>query len=48
MTYCHRCRRERKNDEWRQHRVSDRHLGHYGEKYCGICKMKYTSIRNGV
>ena len=48
MTYCHRCRRERTNDEGRQHRVSDRHLRQYGEKHCDICKLKYTIIRNGV
>ena len=48
MTYCERCDKEIKNDEWRQHIISDWHLLWGREKYCDICRKKYTTTINRV
>ena len=49
MTYCERCYKEIKNDEWTQHLLSDSHLSGDGEKYCNICEKKYrVTNTNGV
>ena len=39
MTYCGKCNKEIKNDEWREHTLSEEHLKHYGTSYCDICKL---------
>ena len=26
MTFCEKCNKERKNDEWREHTLSEKHL----------------------
>ena len=46
MTYCERCHKEIKNDEWRQHLLSDSHLARNGEKYCDICEKKFRVTTN--
>ena len=45
VTNCDRCRREIKNDEWRQHIISSEHLLRIGEKKCDICKRIYVIIK---
>ena len=48
MTYCERCDKEKK-EERRAHMISDNHLISSGEKYCNVCKKKYTTtLINGV
>ena len=47
MTYCERCDMEIKNDKWRAHLISYTHLDRFGEKYCDVCKKKYTTTING-
>ena len=48
MTYCNRCDKEIKNDEWRSHLTSHNHIFRYGEQYCKICKKNYNVVRNGA
>ena len=42
MTYCECCDKEIKNDEWREHICSEKHLiRNIFDKYCEVCKMSY-------
>ena len=41
MTYCELCKRETRNDEWRQHIISPKHLEFEEKNYCKFCKTKY-------
>ena len=43
MTYCELCKREMRNDEWREHIISQKHLEFEKRSYCKICNMKYDS-----
>ena len=40
MTYCEVCKKEIKNDEWREHTISEKRLEIVQQKYCKFCKMK--------
>ena len=42
MTYCEFRKKEIKNDEWRKHIFSDKHLTFEAEKFCKLCDMKYN------
>ena len=45
MTYCEKCNKEIKNYEWREHTLSEEHLGHAGQNYCEHCKLtNITSV----
>ena len=48
MTYCDHCHIEIRNDAWREHILTFNHSHHTGQKYCDICKMKYTVVINGT
>ena len=39
MTHCERCNEETKNEEWREHIISGKHLARESRKHCKICKM---------
>ena len=41
MTRCEVCNKEIKNDEWRKHIISEKHLEIEIKKYCKLCNMKY-------
>ena len=41
MTYCEVCKKEKKNDEWREYIISENHLVVEEKKCCEFCKMKY-------
>ena len=43
MTYCDLCCKEIRNDEWREHTISEKHLEFEEKKYCGCCNMKYDT-----
>ena len=43
MTYCDLCCKEIKNDEWREHTISEKPLEFEEKKYCGICNLKYDN-----
>ena len=48
MTYCESCDKEIKNDEWREHIRSGKHLirpNTDGFKYCEVCKMRYSTSK---
>ena len=42
MTYCENCKKEIRNDEWREHITSENHLEFALEKFCKVCKTKYS------
>ena len=45
MTYCERCDKEIKNDEWREHICSEKHLvknNNSSDQYCEVCKIRYS------
>ena len=42
MTYCEVCKKEIRNDEWREHSISENHLEIEKQKYCKVCKVKYS------
>ena len=46
MTYCGNCSKEVKNDEWREHTLSEEHLEHTGKNCCSYCKMTFYSYIN--
>ena len=39
MIYCDRCIKEIKNEEWREHILSAKHLERAGRQQCELCKM---------
>ena len=41
MTYCEVCKKEIKNDGWREHTISEKHLEIVKQKNCKVCKVKY-------
>ena len=41
MTYCELCNKELKNDEWREHNISKKHLNIEKRGDCEVCKRKY-------
>ena len=43
MTYCDLCCKEIRNDEWREHTISEKHLEFHEKKYCGICNLKFDN-----
>ena len=48
MTYCENSNKGIKNDEWREHRLSEEHLERTGKNFCGTCKMVFfNSIDSG-
>ena len=42
MTYCEVCKKEIRNDGWREHTISEKHLKIVKQKYCKVCKVKYS------
>ena len=50
MTYCELCGEETKNDEWREHMISEKHLALEQKLYCGVRNMKYdkTNMKNNL
>ena len=54
MTYCDVCKKEIRNDEWRDHSISENHLEIEKMGYCKVCKLKnhisggdqYTTYEN--
>ena len=43
MTHCDLCCKEIRNDEWREHTISETHLEFEEKKYCVYCNMKYDT-----
>ena len=43
MTYCGLCCKEIRNDEWREHTISEKHLEFEEKNYCVYCNMKYDT-----
>ena len=41
MTYCKDCKKEIRNDEWREHTISEKHLNIKQMGYCKICIEEY-------
>ena len=41
MTYCEVCKKDIRNDEWREHIISENHLEIEEKNYCKVCKEKY-------
>ena len=41
MNFCEFCSQEKRNDEWRKHKVSQKHLEIEHKNYCEVCKKKY-------
>ena len=48
MTFCERCSREIKTDEWRKHIGSEEHLKREGATFCSICQVSYYTSKNGL
>ena len=44
MIFCEYCNEKRKNDEWRENLISDKHLVPQRKKLCKICRKTYDSI----
>ena len=44
MTYCEVCKKEIRNDEWREHIISLNHLEKEEKNYCEVCKTKYSVV----
>ena len=44
MTYCEVCKKEIRNDEWREHIISVNHLEKEEKNYCEVCKTKYSVV----
>ena len=42
MTYCKVCKKEIRNDEWREHEISENHLEIEKQMCCKVCKVKYN------
>ena len=42
MTYCESCDEEIKNDEWREHIFTEKHIEFEDKCYCDLCKKKYS------
>ena len=42
MTYCEVCKKEIRNDVWREHIISVNHLEKEEKNYCEVCKTKYS------
>ena len=42
MTYCEVCKKEKRNDKWREHSISENHLEIEKRGYCRVCKVKYN------
>ena len=45
-TYCELCDKEIKNDEWRQHIISQSREDLEEKRYCEVCHMKYDKTYN--
>ena len=41
MTCCEVCKKEIRNDGWREHTISEKHLDIVKQKYYKVCKVKY-------
>ena len=41
MTYCKVCKKEIRNDEWREHEISENHFNIEKMEYCKFSKTKY-------
>ena len=41
MTYCDFCKKEIRNDKWREHIISENHMDIKQRGYCKICKEEY-------
>ena len=46
MTYCENFDVEIKNDEWREHIISEKHLALEEKRYCEVCHIKYDMHQN--
>ena len=42
MSYCEVCKKEIRNDGWREHTISEKHLEIVKQKFCKVCKVKYS------
>ena len=42
VSHCEVCKKEIRNDEWREHSISENHLEIEKQKYCKVCKVKYS------
>ena len=42
ITYCKNCKKEIRNDEWREHEISENHFNIEKMGYCKVCKTKYN------
>ena len=45
VTYCEICSQEIRNDEWRKHIISQKHLHFEDKYYCDVCKKTYSFWR---
>ena len=48
MTYCDICGKQIENDEWREQRISEKHLELEEKNYCRICNLKYDIQYNAL
>ena len=44
MTYCNRCKKEIKNDEFKEHLISDTHLVPQHKNYCIFCEKNHDVL----
>ena len=43
-TYCELCANYIKNNEWRYHKLSEKHSQIEEKKYCGFCNLNYHNL----
>ena len=46
MTYCEHCHKGIKNEEWEEHKISEKHLELEQKRFCEVCHMKYDVHEN--